>query len=139
MRTPDIISPWSLLQEEFQSDPWKVLIACKMLNQTGYKQVRKIIFDFFKRWPGPTEAAIADPNEMVKMLRPLGFYNVRTKQIMRFSKEYLEKSWSDPKELYGIGKYAADSYRIFIQRSLDVKPTDKKLIRYVDWARTINC
>jgi len=29
------------------------------------------------------------------------------------SDEYLTKSWTYPDELYGIGKYGNDSYRIF--------------------------
>ena len=29
------------------------------------------------------------------------------------SDEYLTKSWTYPDELYGIGKYGSDSYRIF--------------------------
>jgi methyl-CpG-binding domain protein 4 len=139
MTTPDIISPWSLLQEELQYDPWKVLIACKMLNLTNYKQVRKVIFNFFKKWPDPVHTSQAKQEDMALMLKPLGFYNRRSKQIIRFSKEYLEKKWNDPIELYGVGKYAADSYKIFILRSLDVEPTDKKLIRYVNWAKNRNC
>ena len=110
-----------------------------MLNLTSYKQVRKVIFEFFKKWPSPKKASQAKQEDMASMLKPLGFYNRRSKQIIRFSKEYLEKKWSDPIELYGVGKYAADSYKIFIERSLDVEPTDKKLIRYVNWAKDRNC
>ena len=33
--------------------------------------------------------------------------------IYVFLEEYLTKKWKYPEELYGIGKYGNDSYRIF--------------------------
>jgi len=64
---PNVIRPCGLLQEDLQDAPWKLLIVCKVVKQAGYRQARKIIFDFFKWWPGPPEIAIADPGETVEM------------------------------------------------------------------------
>jgi len=33
--------------------------------------------------------------------------------VLVFTDEFLEKDWNYPIELYGIGKYGNDSYRIF--------------------------
>jgi hypothetical protein len=42
--------------------------------------------------------------------------------------------WRDPTELYGIGKYGADAYRMFCRGAWrDVAPDDKDLRRYRDW------
>ena len=34
-------------------------------------------------------------------------------EVFIIADEYLTKSWTYPDELYGIGKYGSDSYRIF--------------------------
>ena len=52
----------AIIQQEFQHDPWKLLIGCIMLNQTNNKQVRRVIYDFFDCYPNPqsiTEKSIS--------------------------------------------------------------------------------
>lgn len=34
------VSPFGLIQEHLYQDPWKVLVACILLNQTGGRQVQ---------------------------------------------------------------------------------------------------
>jgi methyl-CpG-binding domain protein 4 len=102
----------AIIQQEFQHDPWKMLIGCIMLNQTGNKNVRKVIYSFFDKWPSPQSVLKADENEIREHIRTLGFCNVRTQRIIRFSHEYINKKFSKANELYGIGKYADDSYEI---------------------------
>ena len=122
----------AIIQQEFQHDPWKMLVGCIMLNQTNNKQVRRVIYDFFDEYPNPesiTEETIPDITER---LRPLGFYNRRARTILKFSHEYITKQFETISELYGIGKYASDSYEIFIKGNKNVLPTDKILIRYLN-------
>ena len=121
----------AIIQQEFQHDPWKMLVGCIMLNQTSNKNVRQVIYTFFDRWPTPQAVISADPTEIRDHIRPLGFYNRRTSTIQRFSREYIEKNFSKACELHGIGKYADDSYEIFVKGNLNVQPTDKILIRYM--------
>lgn len=122
----------AIIQQEFQHDPWKMLVGCIMLNQTSNKNVRQVIYAFFDRWPTPQAVLAADQNEIREAIRPLGFYNIRTNRIIRFCQEYINKTFTKASELYGIGKYADDSYEIFIKGNLDVNPTDKILIRYLN-------
>ena len=122
----------AIIQQEFQHDPWKMLIGCIMLNQTGNKNVRQVIYSFFDRWPTPQSVVNADQDEIREHIRKLGFYNRRTSTIIRFSHEYIDKRFTNACELYGIGKYANDSYEIFIKGNLNVEPTDKILIRYLN-------
>ena len=49
---------------------------------------------------------------------------------MRFSKEYND-GFTDPIELYGIGRYAKDSWEIFQNNNFNIKPTDKVLQEYL--------
>lgn len=121
-----------IIQQEFQHDPWKMLIGCIMLNQTSNKNVRQVIYEFFRRWPTPQSVVNANSDEIREVIRPLGFYNIRTSRIQRFSLEYIEKPFIDAYELHGIGKYANDSYEIFIKGNLNVEPTDRILIMYLN-------
>ena len=54
-----------------------------------------------------------------------------------FSDEFLTVPWTYPKELYGIGKYGNDSFRIFcVDEWRSVKPRDKMLNKYHEWLKT---
>lgn len=119
------------IQEEFKSDPWKMMIACIMLNHTNIVQVRRVIYDFFDRFPTCEDVSEKDREEITKMTKSLGFFNKRTNSIIKFSKAFKEFEGDDISVLPGIGKYASDSYRIFFKNDLDVVPEDKKLIEYL--------
>lgn len=68
------------------------------------------------------------------MMQPLGLNEKRAKNILQFSEEYLNKNWKYPIELYGIGKYGNDSYRIFcLGEWKRVQPDDHKLNLYHEW------
>jgi len=129
-------SPLNLLQEIYNEHPWRMLICCIMLNCTSRKQVDRIRDRFFELYPEPESAIRADPNEMAEVISHLGFKNKRTAAIRRFSRDWVELKWTEPKELYGIGKYAQDSWEIFQKGNLGVEPTDGVLNKYLDWAKT---
>ncbi|KAL5013983.1 hypothetical protein ScPMuIL_008253 [Solemya velum] len=127
-------SPYGLIQESLFHDPWKLLIATIFLNRTTGKAAFPLLWKFFNKWPNPHEARRADATAMSRLLRPLGLNEKRTKIIMRFSDEFLTKEWRYPIELYGIGKYGNDSYRIFcVNEWRQVKPNDHKLNDYHNW------
>jgi hypothetical protein len=51
--------------------------------------------------------------------------------------DYVTKNWKNAKELFGIGKYGNDSYKIFcVNQWKSVRPTDVKLKKYVNWLWT---
>lgn len=127
-------SPFCLIQEQLYEDPWKLLIACLFLNRTTAKQVFPTIWKFFQLWPDPETTMHADWHEIKAVIQPLGLGEVRAKRIVGFSRDYVQKSWTYPIELYGIGKYGNDSYRIFcLGEWEDVQPTDYKLNIYHEW------
>ena len=127
-------SPYGLIQEDLCDRPWRMLIACIMLNLTNIKQVRPIIWKFFEEYPDEVAAARADKETLATMLQPLGLHNRRAGSIIKFSTAYATGGWTDVLKLPGIGKYAADSYEIFVVGNLDVRPTDSKLKLYLKWA-----
>ncbi len=132
--TPRETSPYNLLQEQLRDEPWKLLIACVMLNQTSAKQVKTIIWDFFKRWSTPLEVCRAAPFEIEEAIRTLGLYRRRTVAIQRISREFCDTPTPDVENLYGVGKYALDSYVMFVDGVLVPDVQDKELQNYLRWA-----
>jgi len=129
------MSPFVLLQEIYQKDPWKMLICCIFLNLTQRKQVDGIRDLFFEMYPTSERATKANHEFLKSFLTPLGLSEKRAKTIVRFSKEWLEKDWKEPIELHGIGKYGQDSWEIFQKGNINVEPKDGVLIKYLDWRR----
>jgi len=98
--------------------------------------VDRVRDEFFRRYPDPETAKDSDPIEMAELIAPLGFRNRRTSTIRRFSSDWVTLEWTEPSELYGIGKYAQDSWEIFQKGNLSVEPTDGVLNTYLAWARS---
>jgi len=121
-----------MIQEIYQEDPWKMLVCCIFLNQTSRDQVDLVRTEFFERYPDSKTAERADVQTMADLIAPLGFKNRRTNTIKKFSREWTRKQWTEPIELYGIGKYGQDSWEIFQRGNLDVKPTDGALVQYLN-------
>lgn len=130
-------SPYNLLQEIYRDDPWKMLICCIFLNQTSRKQVDQIREHFFDLYPNPKSAIEAEHEEMAETIKLLGFKNMRTKRIKKFSQQFLDMKWNNPIELHGIGQYAQDSWDIFQRYNFTVAPTDSVLKKYLSWVHEI--
>ncbi|XP_056380933.1 methyl-CpG-binding domain protein 4 isoform X2 [Hyla sarda] len=127
-------SPFNLVQETLFHDPWKLLIATIFLNKTSGKMAIPVLWSFLEKFPTPEVARAGDWKEISEILQPLGLFELRAKTIVRFSGEYLSKKWRYPIELYGIGKYGNDSYRIFcVNEWKEVHPKDHKLNKYHAW------
>jgi methyl-CpG-binding domain protein 4 len=107
-----------------------------MLNCTSRKQVDRVREEFFSKYPDAVDAELADPIEMAELIALLGFKNKRTNTIKRFSNDWMTLEWSEPSELYGIGKYGQDSWELFQKGNLAVSPNDGVLNTYLDWAKT---
>ena len=128
MKIRDIVRP--LLQEIYQSDGWKMLTCCMLLNLTNRRQVDVIRDELFKRYPTPNDMMNADESELAQLLQPLGLYNRRAKSLKKMSEGYV-KGFKSVDELYGIGQYAKDSWEIFQNDNFNIKPTDKVLQEYL--------
>lgn len=115
----------------YKDNPWQLLIGCIMLNQTNNVQVHQIIESFFIKYPNPESVLSANMNDLIEDIRSLGLYNRRAKNIMNFSYDWIHKDWKRITDCRGLGKYASDSYEIFIKNNLNVQPTDKILIGWL--------
>lgn len=124
----EIIRP--LLQEIYQTDGWKMLVCCMLLNLTNRKQVDTVIDELFDKYPTPEDMMNAEHSDVVDIIQPLGLYNTRAERLIRMSEGYVN-GFKSVDELYGIGQYAKDSWEIFQNNNMKVNPTDKVLQEYL--------
>ena len=106
-----------------------MIVCCILLNQTSNLQVRKILPDLFSLIPTPEICIETDLSSITEIIRTTGFYNIKAKRIQDMSKSWIEKKSVD--NLPGIGRYGKDSWEIFVNKNLDINPTDKKLSAFL--------
>ena len=104
-----------------------------MLNQTSYKQVDKVRHEFFNNFPTPESLCAAHDDDIISIIKPLGFYNRRAKMWKKFSEKWMQWDGKAIESLPGVGKYAADSWKIFQQGIYSITVEDKELKKYLQW------
>ena len=119
-----------MVQQQVEGE-WQHMVAVICLNQTGRKKVKKVLPGFFKKYPNVWKLLLSDKDTIAEMLKDLGMKNVRANRIWRMSCDFLEWDGKDATELFGIGKYGSDSYRIFYKNEIPDNIQDKELKRYV--------
>ncbi len=114
-----VILEWT--RENFRSFPWRAktdpyrtVITEKLLQQTDYGHVRKTYDYFFREFPTIQDLAGAPEEGIAKVLRPLGLWRQRTKQLKKMAeaviikhKGKLPSSYEELRQLPGIGDYSA--------------------------------
>jgi len=129
-------SGFGLIQEDLWPDKWKILVSCMMLNCTSRKQVEKVLPSFFSKWSCPDDLILAEIDEITETIAPLGFKNRRTKNILDMSTSYIKNSWKDPRDLPGVGEYAARAWEMFCKNDLgENPPEDGALVLYWNWRK----
>ena len=131
------MSPYGLLQEQLDKDPWKIFVCCIFCNLTRRVQAEPIFWKVLKKWPTPEKLSNANQSELANLIAPLGLSEKRSKALRRMSYDYIHKDWRDePSRLYGIGKYGSDAYKIFCTQDWkSVTPKDKALNNYHSWLK----
>lgn len=118
-----------LIQEDYATDPYKLLSACILCSRTsGGPLIRNIVEDFFNHYPTPTDVCEADGATLEEELLPLGLHRERT--IQRFAKDFLG-NWSKVTDLHGCGAFAAASWDVFCRGDWKTVLRDKKADRNV--------
>ena len=120
-----------LMVQQQVDNAWQHMVGVICLNQTHRKQVKRILPDFFKRWPTHTSILQDTREDVEKMIAPLGMRRVRSERIYRMSEQFESWNGEDATELYGIGKYGSDSYRLFYKNEIPENVGDHELKRYI--------
>jgi methyl-CpG-binding domain protein 4 len=121
-----------LMVQQQVDNVWQHMVGVICLNQTGRKQVKSVLPKFFKRWPTHDALLYATRNEIEEVIAPLGMRRVRAERLYRMSEQFGDWNGQDATELYGIGKYGSDSYRLFYKKELPEDVGDHELKRYID-------
>lgn len=96
--------------------------------------------EFFMCWPGPVGFLKTPTVEIENVIKPLGLQTRRALNLLRMTEDFLSFEFGSGiipmNEMYGIGKYAADSWHIFVDPA-EIKEDveDKELKKYVEWTR----
>lgn len=127
-------SPYSLIQEDYWPDRFKILVVCILLNCTTRRAVEKVAPRLFKQYPDAASMAAADPGQLRSVIESLGFGNRRSVKLIEMSKAYISGGWSHPGELPGVGDYASAAWDIFVLRSPPSRPPrDHALTLWWEW------
>ena len=121
-----------LMVQQQVDNAWQHMVGVICLNQTHRKQVKRILPDFFKRWPTHTSILQDTREDVEEMIAPLGMRRVRSERIYRMSEQFDSWNGEDATELYGIGKYGSDSYRLFYKNEIPENVGDHELKRYIE-------
>lgn len=111
--------------------PWHVAICSILLQRTRRVQMRDILAKLFAQYPTPSELAKAG-EELYDLLRPLGLYRTRARQLSRLSLFWVEGGWNELRELPGVGTYIADCVGLFCFDDRELESDDRVLRAYVE-------
>lgn len=123
------------VQSGLRGEPWRILVACAMLNQTSIRAARPVLKQVLAVWPTPAHAALAPLPKLRSIITPCGLQTVRAKRLIEMSMRFMTKGWDWARDLPGVGRYALDALRIFVDDDLTVEPDDKVLRMYVEMRR----
>jgi endonuclease-3 len=71
--------------------PFEVLILTILSAQTTDRAVLKVKTPLFDRFPAPDDLARADPGDVESIIRSLGYYHAKAKNIIAASRELIEE------------------------------------------------
>lgn len=107
--------PW-----RHETDPYRILVAEKLLQQTTYSHVLKAYDAFIEKFPKISNLAQAEVSDIEESIRRLGFQRQRARQFKKIGStilnEHRGKIPSKKEELLklsGIGNYVANAVLCF--------------------------
>ena len=70
---------------------FELLIAVSLSAQTTDARVNSVTPELFKKYPGPKELAEAEQEDVEEIIRPIGLYRNKAKNIIALSKDLVER------------------------------------------------
>jgi endonuclease-3 len=96
-------------------DPFQLVIATILSAQTTDRSVNLVTPELFRRYPTATDLAAADPAEVEEMIKPTGFFRLKTRRIIDASRTIFERfggevpgNLDDLVKIPGIGRKTAN-------------------------------
>jgi nicotinamide riboside kinase len=130
----DLLSP-KLLQECYADSAWGLFVSCVCLNRAAGRVARKVIPEILYHFNRPRLYKSISLDWIESMCRPLGFQRERAAKIWQMGQRWdavnllAKDDYRKLEGLPGVGKYAMDSFRMFIlgHREGFEEPFDVKL------------
>ncbi|MBI3859360.1 MAG: endonuclease III [Thaumarchaeota archaeon] len=101
-------------------DPFKVLIGTILSQRTRDENTTRATESLFSRFSSPEELANANPATVRRLIRPSGFYNMKTRSIIRVSKQLLAEfggkvpdNMEDLLKLHAVGRKTANCVLVY--------------------------
>ena len=126
-----MMDPNKMVQQQVKN-LWQHFVGVICLNQTGRIQVKRVLPEFFDKWPTPQKYLKSDKKTVIEVIKSLGFYNRREATIRKMTKDFLTWDREDATKLHGIGKYGSDSYELFYKKRIPENVGDHELKRYIE-------
>lgn len=127
-----------LFQEDLRDEPFWMLTTCILINRTHWRQVRPMLEKLRARGDGPSDMLKVPIEELIEIIRPLGFYNRRASTLRRFWSDWVRNPPFTSEmvaRMYGCGDYAVQSYMIFVEgKAPQTHVADHKLQWYLEKA-----
>jgi endonuclease-3 len=79
------------LQEVENGDPFRILIGTILSHRTKDENTTRATENLFSEYRTPAQLANADPAIVRRLIRPSGFYNMKTKNIMMAASQLVEE------------------------------------------------
>lgn len=96
-------------------DPFQLLIATILSAQTTDRSVNLVTPELFRRYPTAFDLAAADPAVVEQLIKPTGFFRLKTERIIGASRKLVElfggvvpDNMDDLTKLPGIGRKTAN-------------------------------
>ena len=71
-------------------DAFQLLIATILSAQTTDRSVNLVTPELFRRYPKPDDLAAADPAEVERLIKPTGFFRLKSRRIIAASRKLVE-------------------------------------------------
>jgi endonuclease III len=117
---PPRITALESLRCEEGKDPFKVLIGTILSARTRDESTTRILHDLFLRFKNSKELADANPEEIKKIIRSIGFYNVKAERIQDISRIItngyngkVPESIDELLQLPGVGRKTANCVLVY--------------------------
>lgn len=108
------------LRDSEEGDPFRILISTILSHRTRDENTAKASENLFARYKTPAQLASADPDEVRRLIHSTGFYNMKTRNIIRASKQLVEefdgKVPADEEELlkiHSVGRKTANCVLVY--------------------------
>src|SRR5438270_13394473 len=77
--------------ELVHENPFQLLIATILSAQTTDRSVNLVTPELFRRYPTALDLAAADPTEVENLIKPTGFFRLKTMRILAASRALVEQ------------------------------------------------